>query len=492
MMLPKANKTKLAASLAYLWLAMVAVNLLKPLDGSSMEYVPLVEPTFPIDPEYNQSELAGLSQIITSKYLHFTLEDKYNALISPVCIHSMLVMLMKATKPDGSMRSTMMKELSYDGAYNPDAFSSFYHYIYAYNHRLLDNGKKPKDFEALGIDMISKIFLSGNQEINPEFNEEMTKQYLTLIEPITTVASFYVNQINHWARSRGFKDNIIDEKNIPRKNKGDVSFFSGLAIRSIWEKQFDQSVSSDFFNNWNPKSNAYEKAKKIAVLKSSNHMAQFMKYSINFEDNVSKSVPNDSEDFEFIGLRIPMKGHRETMMTIFVPKFSDDDKPKKTLDWLVSNNDAERFVQIYDELCRSAQIEVDIEMPKFRFEKQVRTKSFVKSLGMGDLYTNKSELTRLTVQEPERIKYQILLGDTGHNVFIQVQNTGAKSGAISRSIAIGRRCKITSAKHSCPVSTEAPSPTAVPKAIVDNPFLFYLTHDNIIMLAGRMIKIVPG
>lgn len=463
MLTPTRNKTNLAASL---WVLVVcAMCLFEPLQAI------IFKPSFPLEFDYNQTELARLSLGFSSKYLLFKLLNRSNVIMSPITIHAMMTMLMEGTTPNGSMRQAMTKHLSLNGAHDPKAFSKFFHYIYGYTNGMLNKTEKPKDFDWLGMDIMNKILYTG-KEINPEYHKEVTKKYLVFIEEVIMQPAFYTDMINYWARTRGFKSNLISAKSIPRQGRSELSMYTGVALRSTWEQQFEKSLSSEFFYNFHIETGTYREAEDVVVLRSRNHRAQLMKYSIDPTEDDWISLPIESEDYNFIGLRIPMKGHRETALTIFVPKSdSKESSPLQTLEWLAFENRTQRFVEIFDELSNSPKIDVDISMPAFRLEQTHQLKPFVQSLGLGALFTTDSQLTQFTVNELDKVKTVNTINGLFHSVSLQIEKRGATSASVSRSMTRDR------------------SEPKAPKAIVDNPFLFFLTHDGVIMLAGRIMKL---
>lgn len=87
-----------------------------------------------------------------------------------------------------------------------------------------------------------------------------------------------INDINKWAREKGFNRDDVDKSDMPEPSG--LTLFSALSIRGLWKQEFSEVVDSNFFYN---KFNEDKTVKNLTVLKSKRHRVKYVIFKKDVE-----------------------------------------------------------------------------------------------------------------------------------------------------------------------------------------------------------------
>lgn len=428
--------------------------------------------------QYDRCDLSAMSIRFAARFLRFKAKDRTNQLVSPIWVHNSLIMLMKATDPNGNLSKAMEKELSINGRHNPEAFSNFTKYIDEYRHQLMSK-VDGDNYKGLALDTLSWI-LYNDMDINPTYRDELDDKYRTIFDKVTEEQSYYSDKLNSWAKSRGFTDsNIVQANEIPQSS-GEIAIFVGMLFRSRWPRRFDETESSNFFNNYQPLPHKYYKAKNAVVLRSRNHQAKWLKYMIDIPRKIWKRVPTDSdEDYTFNVIGIGLQGFRETQLTIIAPRRHDPGlHPIQEVELEAYREDGQKLVEIFKELSEAPLTKFDITLPGLDFQQTTDLKPFFEYMGLKDLFIHKKAPLSEFEASQNGVKAAKSLKKLAQTGYMFLDKDGPVSATVSRFILI------------CPPFCDDDYDVDDTKSVtVDSPFLFFITHDDIVMLTGRIMRV---
>ncbi|KAK2891768.1 hypothetical protein Q8A73_017433 [Channa argus] len=136
--------------------------------------------------------------------------------------------------------------------------------------------------------------------------------------------------------------------------------------------------------------------------------------------------------------------------------------PNKGMDYTVIDEDitAEKFITW---LKRLQKIKLEVNIPKFRIEQSYSLHNLLPDMGMGSLFSNSANLTKLS--QDKGLKVSEVL----HKAVIDVDETGTTAAA---------------------ATTTGITPYSLPRTfIVDRPFFFFIYHEetNCLLFMGRVI-----
>lgn len=385
--------------------------------------------------------------------------EPINYVISPVSIHNGLALLYKGT----SHRDKLIFEaiLTKKRKYHIDSLSDYVKSIQKENNfsnknSSVKSGKQhssPKDDHSLQLDFWSLIWLGNNLKINPEYEQVAKNKYLTKV--VTNDNNDLLEDINKWAKDKGFNGNVVNSSHKPQD--GGLTLFTALSIKGFWQDKFEEVVDSKFFHNYKVHNKKHTKyAKNLTVLKSLRHQVKYI-----FKDK------------EFTAVDIPLKGHNDTSLSIIMPgeRFYGLDDLFEFYHSQYNHHSTHRdyVISILDHLSEAPIKEANLTIPSFRIDNEIDLRGALEQLNLMEFVQDRKFLNKITTSS-----HGISIVKAEHNAFIEVNKQGLRAAAIT--IFGG-------------VELVPPPKDEIPKIEINNPFLFYVRQNGIILFSGHVVAL---
>ena len=322
-----------------------------------------------------------------------------NYMFSPFSIK--VALAMAANGAEGQTREEIINTLGIDD-------------LNSYNEAILEIINAYNSSEDLQINVANSIWL--NSDYYKGYDVDFSQEYKDLIADFYEGVAGTVNDqnavktINHWIydKTNGRIDDVIKDP------KFLATLINTVYFKGEWKSKFSpqNTEKADF-------TDANGEVKEI----------DFMNQTSYF----------DYLENEFMQMvRLPYRGDEFSMYIVL----SDDE-----------NADFDSYV---DEMSR---MYVDVRVPKFKAEFEIKLKEVLKSSGITRAFSNTAQFDPMFVNNPEPIK----IDEVVHKSFIEVDEGGTEAAAVTQ---IGM-VRATSFIPTEPVVFEA-----------NRPFTYFIRHDK--------------
>lgn len=354
---------------------------------------------------FTQEEFDGLTivECIDERSFAWKLNEKMpkdvNYMFSPFSIK--VALAMAANGAEGQTREEIINTLGIDD-------------LNSYNEAILEVIKAYNSSEDLKINVANSIWL--NSDYYKGYDVDFSQEYKDLIADFYEgVAGKVENQnavktINDWIsdKTNGRIDDVIKDP------KFLASLINTVYFKGEWKSKFSpqNTKKADF-------TDANGEVKAIDFMNQTSYFDYF-----------------ENEFMQMV--RLPYKGDEFSMYIVL----SDD-----------ANANFDSYV---DEMSR---MYVDVRVPKFKTEFEIKLKEVLKSSGIARAFSNTAQFAPMFVNNPEPIK----IDEVVHKSFIEVDEGGTEAAAVTQ-IGMVRATSFIPAE---PVVFEA-----------NRPFTYFIRHDT--------------
>lgn len=274
-------------------------------------------------------------------------------------------------------------------------------YSLNYNDIELDQNQMIEKFKKLkeslanieNLKSLNKLFVQNSYKINPLFQKVAEESFATTSEHVNFLDSIEAAKtINDWVESstenkiKGLIDpDSLDDETI-------LLLANAVFFRGIWKNEFDPKLTelNAFYDN--------EKEIGEVFYMKANRLVNYKKL---------KNLNSSAIELEF--------NKNNISMIILLP---DTDSGFNDLEENINEVD---FNKLQDEMFEK---EMNIEIPKFKFEYQVELEKALSKIGMGRMFTNSAEFKDI-LETTEQIK----ISQAVHKAFIEIDEFGVEAAA---------------------------------------------------------------
>uniref|UniRef100_UPI00398EDFF3 leukocyte elastase inhibitor-like isoform X1 n=2 Tax=Pristiophorus japonicus TaxID=55135 RepID=UPI00398EDFF3 len=349
-----------------------------------------------------------------------------NIFVSPLSISAALAMVYLGAK--GSTATQMAKVLAFDDV--PDLHSEFQTLQAAIN--------KPNTNYLLKL--ANRLYGEKTYNFLSHFLESTLKYYqaeLATVEFVNAPEEAR-QQINSWteAQTEGKIKNLLAEGTVDGLTK--LVLVNAIYFKGNWDKKFKEEHTRDgqFRINQN-------ETKPVQM------MRQKAKFNIAYIHKVATWI-----------LELPYI-QSELSMIILLPDIKDDSSGLENLqNQLTFDN-----LMDWTNPDMMDNMEVNVELPKFKLEEKYDLKSTLTLMGMVDAFSD-SQANFSGMTE----KNDLVLSKVVHKSFVEVNEEGTEAAAATAPILLLRSARRT------------------PDFVADHPFLFFIRHNKTrnILFFGRL------
>jgi serpin B len=368
-------------------------------------------------------QFAKSANLFATELYQKTIEGKQgNVIISPASIQSAVTLAMFGATEGSQTRTQMMQGMKYPEQFSASSIADGYK---AFN----ENVEKTN-----GLKIANKVYVMENYSVKPSFQEVATKSFKSEAQPL----NFGANQqaaktINGWVEDH--TNNKIKDLISPDSLSSDTRMVlvNAIYFKGFWEHQFDkkQTFKAPFFLN---------DVDSVDV--------DFMRIKKHFNYGVF-------EELDATALELPYKDSDITMMIILPNK-------RGGLAALEKNLHKVDFSEMSNRMYSQ---EVNVEIPKFKIEFDIKLNEPLQKMGMTKMFSNDAEFNNL-LEQPEDLK----VSEVVHKAFIEVNEEGAEAAA-----ATGIYFVLYSAADD-------------PDFLARHPFLFMIMKGESALFMGRVRK----
>ncbi|XP_016940892.3 serine protease inhibitor 42Dd isoform X2 [Drosophila suzukii] len=286
----------------------------------------------------------------------------------------------------------------------------------------------------------NKIFVMEGYPLQQEFDELLTKQFLSSAQSVNFVKNVEAAAtINRWVEGR--TNNLIKDL-IPANLLNPDSrmvLVNAIHFKGIWQHQFPKRATRpDTF---------YLDGERSVQVPMMGLKERFRYADLPALDATALELPYKDSDLSML---IVLPNSRTGLAAL-------EDKLRITA-----------LSQITQALHKT---QVVVKLPKFKAEFQVELKQVFQQLGMSKMFTDHAEFGKM-LQSPETLKVSAII----HKAFIEVNEEGTEAAAAT---GIGMRTKraITSLEE--PI-----------EFLADHPFTYVLVHqDDLPLFWGSVVRL---
>jgi serine protease inhibitor len=353
------------------------------------------------------------------KLLNENAENTDNIFISPTSISLALAMTYNGAK--GNTKTAMEEALQKSGL-SVQEINEIY--------QSLSDDLVQIDPEVQ-LTIANSIWYKNTMNVEQDFITTNQNYYHAMVSPLDFSDPMSVNIINNWvATNTNNKIKTIIESISPFDR---MFLINAIYFKGKWKYQFDESNTFD--RNFYPDNEA-------------ELLSPFM-----YQETDLNIVSSDL----LIGAELPY-GDGDFSMVILMPQ-SD-----KTIDDLLGEFTSSNWNQWIAQF--ELKTEMDLFIPKFKFEYKSHLKQELASLGMGIAFSDQADFSGISTDE------NLFISDVLHKTFIEVNEEGTEAAAVT-SVTVG---------------TTSVGP--INEFVADRPFLFVIKENstNAIVFMGRMNK----
>ncbi|MBI5844820.1 MAG: serpin family protein [Deltaproteobacteria bacterium] len=343
-----------------------------------------------------------------------------NLFFSPYSISTALAMLYEGARGTTATEIQTAVSLPGDGNIRKPAIAAIY------------NRLNPDDGDFT-LRVANALWMQTGYDSIAQYKDDIQQYYCAKLGSVDFQNSpgKAISLINKWvAKSTNNKiAGILSEDNLNNQTK--FIFINAIYFKGKWEQPFEKS---DTVNK---------------------------KFNIGQNNSVEVPMMNQegffrySENDLFQSLEMPYKGDMLSMI-ILLPKKND-------LPWFENNFTIETIIDLRKKL---SELEVNVEIPKFRFDFGERLKKYLVPMGVKKAFSSGADFSGIEKG------HELLLDEIFHKAYVDVNEEGTEAAAVT----FGEKA-------------EAPPPEPV-KFIADHPFIFLIqdrTNGNILFI-GRVVN----
>jgi serine protease inhibitor len=343
-----------------------------------------------------------------------------NVFISPLSIS--LALAMTYNGANGDTRTEIQNTLRFPDL-QPEEINGYFQTL---SNALLNLDPTVK----LGI--ANSMWYRQGFEVLPDFLSVNRNYYNAEVRPLDFGDPGSANTINHWVAD---KTNNKITKVIDAISDDQVMFLiNAIYFKSQWTYEFNKEVTADGTFHTSP-----------GIQSTISFMHQKGEFSYYANDSLQiLEMPYGQENFSMIIL-LPGSGHAVTPLTTGLT-------PEIWGDWLLN----------------LSKTNVEITIPKFKFEYERTLNDDLKALGMVKAFEN-ADFSNINPAEDLYINF------VKHNSFVDVNEEGTEAAAVT---VVGI------------VDVSAPVEPAFVPFVADHPFVFAIreTTTNAIIFMGKVVK----
>lgn len=348
-----------------------------------------------------------------------------NIIISPLSVSSVLALISQGA--NANTYEELKKGLHLSG--NKTSTADQFHEYYAGLQRSIGQSV---------LSIANKIYVKNDYKVKKEFHDVAVEKFSSDIANLDFGKSAEsANEINQFVQEKThdrIKD-LIEPSMINSDTR--MVLVNAIYFKGNWKYQFDQkrTMKNDFYTS---------ETDKVSV--DMMRMKKYFNYAILDDlDATALEMQYANSNFTFLIL-LP---NNRTGLAALETKLKNYDLSQIT-------------AQMRSE-------EVDVSIPKFKVEFKINLNEVLKNMGMGEMFSDKSDLSGLLdSSEP------LAVSDVVHKAFIEVNEEGAEAAAATGAIVMLRA---SLRQH-----------YEIFKA--DHPFVYFIreTESNTNLFSGRVLK----
>ena len=300
------------------------------------------------------------------------------------------------------------------------------------NLQNLSNALQSNNKDILSI--ANALWIKPNYPIEQSYQDFAQKHYGAAVED-----TLERNTINKWVESK--TNNKIKDLIKPGMITADTIAVLTNAIYFLgqWQSEFDKSNTKDqpFYG--------FDQQGTVPLM---------------FQN--LKTTYAETDDYQFVSL--PYQD-TDLAMGILLPTGKTEDDIKT----LENNLNADFFDNLFQSTHKN--IDLDLYMPKFKLETELKLKETLKQLGLTDAFSDKRARFCMMVDCNNEVIY---IDNVVHKAFIDVDEEGTEAAAATAVL----------------VATEVARIAVTKKFRADRPFLYFIydTRTNTMLFLGRFFK----
>lgn len=394
-------KTTLTSFLAFIILILLSCNK-EPIDINEYKDIQLDEKSAQIVEADNQFGFELFQKIFSSETEH------ENIMVSPLSVS--LALAMTYNGADSDTKTAMEETLKLYGLTTDEINSSY---------QTLVNALKSLDSKVI-LEIANAIYYRDDFTVEQDFINTNKNYYDAEVSPLNFNLPNAKNVINDWVADKTHdKIETIIKEILPEH----VMFLlNAIYFKGIWQSEFEKKDTE--------KKNFYLEDGTII-------QTDFMK-----QENSVFFTRNEL----FSGVQLPY-GQGNYNMYIFLPEND------KTLNDVADNLNKENWESWIGNFFET---NVDIELPKFKYEYEIKLNDILSEMGMGIAFSNFADFTGINKFGGLYIDY------VKHKSFIEVNEEGTEAAAVTV-VAIAYESAIPGGNISF---------------VVNRPFLFAITEKS--------------
>jgi len=352
-------------------------------------------------------------------YLLSKMPDTENLVFSPVSISGVMAMMSVGA------RKRTLKQIS-DALFFPSS-----PVLLAGYKKLIPALAPNKDFT---LETANSLFVMKGFPISKDFQTSLSNNFHSKVNVVDfSKSKAAAKEINSWVEktTRNKIKELIDESMVNANTA--LILVNALYFKSNWAKNFEKAEPKKFF---------ISPSKSIKVpMMSKEDFVYIAKLA-----SLSSSM-----------VELPYKGNKVTMQVLLPDKKGGLEDLEEKLKTVNINDIFEKEKQ---------QMDLDIQLPKFKLKSTFELKEPLTTLGMGDMFSElTADFSGITTANKLFVSFVV------QKAFIEVDEKGSEAAAAS---AVG-------------FSFESAAPPPEP-FVADHPFIFFLRHkeSGMLLFQGRV------
>lgn len=417
-------------------------------------------------------------------------QEKENVIISPISIHSALNMVLLGAKYGSPTEKELVEVLGYSKTLNgtiTEAHQSYSKLLAEFkqlneaaisaNKRVKSSRSRSMDDKYTDLDVWNMAIVKGTSVISANYLDDVHRYYYSSIESISDdkpqEKQKLIENINKWAKQAGYEKSVIMRSALDERFS--ILLLSAIQVQGYWFDEFSEHQVGEAFYNHGISNKGAKSAKCL-----SNHDLRSGRY-LEFTPKQPSSLlqanltPQELRAIEelsgptFRAVDLHLKD--KLSFTIFEPLTNGTGKELASLeDHLLAMDSNGKQTRLQRALKLLDNKEFDdfiqyIQFPKFKFESDFDLEGSLKSIGLGKIFGNEAELSRMS-QTP------VYVSKVKHQAVIDVTKLGIKAAGL------------TTVKIVPLMYIEPKYPL---RLLIRNPFMFVLRYDRVPLFIGHLV-----